>query len=275
MLNPREVLREYAEDVPTWLAAYTAKDGFPRDEFFGSRVVYYPGSGDDGHPLKVFGGAHAAHCFVFADYGFGGLTAAVVEAQLRDPCNPGHPKGYQPISITRLSEETIRPGGWRPHIVFRGRDSDLKSHQPEGGPYAIFAVLERRSDFGEENGAARLAIIFIGGEGVATYDALFCQGDARPPFGLLLQDHGFGGNWTEFGGKTSPLWRLASRYATPEWLLVGQGTDLWPGYEQVSDFDRGGMHGQLRWLYRLTARPRAHRLRGADTSTLIVLTDFR
>lgn len=38
------------EDIPSWLDGFRSGDRFPREHFFASRVVYYPGSGNDGHP---------------------------------------------------------------------------------------------------------------------------------------------------------------------------------------------------------------------------------
>ena len=44
-----------------------------------------------------------------------------------------------------------------------------------------------------------MAILFICADGVAAYDALFCQRKTQAPFAVVLQDHGFGGNWATFG----------------------------------------------------------------------------
>ena len=41
---------------------------FNREDFFNSRVVFYPGAYVDGHAIKLFGSSHAAHCFVYCDY---------------------------------------------------------------------------------------------------------------------------------------------------------------------------------------------------------------
>lgn len=65
------VLEQRPEDFPDWLnqprdALNFTRDNF--DRFLGSRVVYYPGSGTDGHAITLFGGAHNAHCFVHCDF---------------------------------------------------------------------------------------------------------------------------------------------------------------------------------------------------------------
>ncbi len=72
-----EYLRQQSEEMPDWLEHFGSGDRFSRSQFFGSRVVYYPGSGTDGHPVKVFGSSHSAHSFVYVDYG---MSQADVDA---------------------------------------------------------------------------------------------------------------------------------------------------------------------------------------------------
>lgn len=40
-----EHLHQQHEDLPSWLDRFNPGDPFPREQFFASRVVYYPGSG--------------------------------------------------------------------------------------------------------------------------------------------------------------------------------------------------------------------------------------
>src|SRR5271165_5538967 len=75
MYTIRSVLRAYQEEVPSCLHKGPHDKGPQLDtdnanEFLDSRVVFYPGSGQDLHDLDVFGGAEAAHCFVHADYDY-------------------------------------------------------------------------------------------------------------------------------------------------------------------------------------------------------------
>ena len=50
-----EYLKNDQETIPTWLLEIKEGDKFPRDDFFKSRIVFYPGSHTDGHAVKVFG----------------------------------------------------------------------------------------------------------------------------------------------------------------------------------------------------------------------------
>ena len=251
MQNPFDVMKEEAPAVPDWLTAYHPEQPFPINQFFASRTVYYPGSGSDGHPLRIFGHTHAAHCFVFSDYG---CSATYFEEQLLDEEHRGHPRGYRPIKVISLRKNQLTPNGWRPHLDLDPYQSNspFVNTRPPGGPFAVGAVLERREAFGHDHGPSRLAILVVGGEGVATFDALFCQPDGNPPYALVVQDYGFGGNWARFGGAESPLWSLARNFALPQWLLVADDTESWPGYEEVSQADCGGMHATPRRLFRHT-----------------------
>jgi hypothetical protein len=246
MQDPYTILRNEAEPVAEWLLAYTAGQPFPRRKFFSSRVVFYPGSGDDGHPLKLFGGTHSAHCFVFADCG---VSQETFERALSDPefkskeGHPRFPKGYQSLSLGALRRADVAPRGWPRAPDFE--QSELR--------FALWAVLERKAEFGEDHGPSRIAILVIGAEAIVCFDVLFCRSKVRPPpYAIVVQDHGLGGNspGNEFGGEGSRLWKLAEPNP-PRWLLVAQGggTRPWPGYKRMSAVDCGGMHGNARALF--------------------------
>ena len=114
-------------------------------------------------------------------------------------------------------------------------------------------MLERNAELTDEYGAQRLAILFLGADGHATYDALFCQRYNRlAPYAVLLQDHGFGGQYSNFGAGGVMEKIAQATKVLPEWLIVGPHTQAWLGYEQVDDVDpdMGGMHGNKRSLYR-------------------------
>lgn len=64
-----EYLATFREDCSEWLVNIDINNPvFSREDFFNSRVVFYPGAYVDGHAIKLFGSSHAAHCFVYCDY---------------------------------------------------------------------------------------------------------------------------------------------------------------------------------------------------------------
>jgi hypothetical protein len=242
-----EYLRRMPEAVPPWLEEFKAGEaGFQRRQFFASRVVYYPGSGTDGQPVKLFGSTHAAHSFVYADYGVG---QSDIETQLADPARCF--RGYHTLSRVRVGEWDLTPCGWIPHV--RAADIPPNAHcfsRPRG--FGYFVILERDPELGDSHGGPRLAVLFLGADGIAAYDALFCQADSpAPPFAVVLQDHGFGGNYHRFGqgGLVETIARQCHAY--PPWLLVAANTRPWKGFVRVPGVEgaAGGMHATQRSLY--------------------------
>ena len=117
-------------------------------------------------------------------------------------------------------------------------------------PYGSLCVFDREVEYGNEHGPERLALLYLGADGIATYDALYCQRWSRPPYALLLQDHGFGGNYDRFG-RGGLLERIAIRADVfPEWILTDRGE--WVGFDQVPDVERscGGINHNMRELWR-------------------------
>ena len=47
-----EYLKNDQEPIPTWLLEIKEGGKFSRDDFFSSRIVFYPGSYTDGHAVK-------------------------------------------------------------------------------------------------------------------------------------------------------------------------------------------------------------------------------
>lgn len=238
-------LRQHSEPMPEWLARFTPGDPFPRQDFFGSRIVYYPGSGTDGQAIKVFGSTHSAHCFVYVDY-----MVSSEDMQNTLDFSRHTLMGYHTIDRVHLTEQDLAPNGWTPHYTPHNPNSFIHGSIE---PYGFLEIVERHPLRNNDHGAKRLAILFLGADAIASYDALFCQKESiLPPYAMLLQDHGFGGNWNRFGrgGAMHRIARTCGVY--PEWILCGVTTDVWDGYSEVEgvDSDQGGMHHQHRALHR-------------------------
>jgi hypothetical protein len=225
----RKTLREYLvrlrEQEPEWLSQLDQLDTATiANRFLSSRLVYYPGSRWDGGPIACFNSSHAAHCFVYVDYGIQSSTLKQVIA------NPGF-TGYRSLPRIELKEEDLTPGGWVSHAP-----ADARPWIRTAAPYGFIEVLERIDGYGESHGAKRFAVLFLGADGFATFDALFCQPTSLPgPWCVVLQDHGFGGNYDRFGagGILEELARSSRRY--PDYLLVGGSTEVWQGYTRIPD----------------------------------------
>jgi hypothetical protein len=248
LMNIYEYLRTMLEPMPAWLENFSSGSTFNRDDFLTSRVVFYPGSGSDGHPCKLFGSTHSAHCFVFADYG---VSEERINNELEDPVYRF--KGYHTLASIPLSVDHLSPNGWFSHL----EPSDIENsfHYKKVTPFALFFVLERDHNLSEDHGARRLAILFLGADGIASYDALFCQQERFSPFVVFLQDHGFGGQYSPFGSG-GLLERIAfAQRAIPIWLIAAENTNPWRCYTRIPDVDGdpGGMHWMMRYIFERTS----------------------
>ena len=97
-----------------------------------------------------------------------------------------------------------------------------------------------------------LQLIYLATEAAKTYSIMIEHGIV--PTALVLQDHGFGGNWSQFGCGGALHEAAIEHDAFPHLLFIGTTTTPWPGYEQVSDYVvyEGQMHRHARALYLLT-----------------------
>lgn len=240
-------LRDYlnlncSEELPRWLANFKQGNQFPRQDFFNSRVVFYPGSGIDAHPVRLFGSSHSAHCFLYADYS---QSRKALMQRLDNPRQCF--KGYHTLTRVHLRQNDL-VNHWTSHV----HPTEFNYAYASVPPFGFFEVLERDPDFDDEHGGNRLAILFLGADGIATYDALFCQANRlSAPFAALIQDHGFGGNYSSFG-RNGLLEKIAFRTGVfPSYLLVAEDSQEWEGYRLIPGLtsDMGGMHGTARALY--------------------------
>lgn len=242
----REYLKQFPERMPDWLASFSKNDSFDRIAFFSSRTVFYPGSGTDGQPIKLFSSTAFAHCFVYVDYG---LTQEFLEEELSHPVRKF--RGYSTYHRLQLNEHDLSPNAWIPHFSFnRHRCGHVVAK-----PYAFLEILQREDAYDSDHGPERFAVLFIFGDGIATYDALYCQKDSlSPPKVLVMIDHGFGGNWNRYD-KGGVLHDIALKtHIYPDYFWVGLGSTVWDGYQLVQECkdDKiiGGMCRIPRKLYK-------------------------
>ena len=254
----RHHLARFREMEPRWIADAAARYANPSEvrpedrrrlveQFLASRVVFYPGSGSDGGPVAAFNSASAAHCFAYADY--------LVEKRsiLGDLDGNGTDyssafRGYRTAARIELSEDDFPV--WPPSIRLH-----KKPWVNTATPYTFINILKRQDQdgFDDRHGARYFAFMFLGMDGFPTYQALFCRNIGVPgPFCVVLQDHGFGGNYSNFGAG-GLLEEVARKHGVfPQLALIGDGTEAWPGYQRcVNDWEMMGMHGSHRYLWQL------------------------
>lgn len=193
-------------------------------------VLYYPGAGTDTQPFRLFGGNPHLSRVIYADYSPSAHHRQEVERLF---------KFRRPNA--RFVDLTPGDFGCQEWEEFWYGNSESRE---ESTPAKAFGIR------GELPLHPRVRFDYLATEAVGTYSVLLKAG-IRPNF-IVLQDHGFGGNWTTFGGR-SQLYKLARQNnALPELLLVADNTDRWPQYEQVSEpVENCGAAKHTRALFRL------------------------
>ena len=267
-----EFLSKNKEPLPEWLD----KGEYNFRNFFDSRTVFYPGSGADGHPLAIFNPSHSAHCYFFVDQDY--PATSLTDEIGNPPIGYGicFNKQYSPDELIRecaglLPENALelfgipatsdgaRAYGGPPPPELQG---DLRASADAHSAVRLI-VYERASDHDENHGAKRFAVFCLGMEARTAYEWFYgSKISARPPYAILLQDHGFGGDFAAehlgvrdggFGDPDGFLYRAARANGLPEFLIVVDNTTCWRGYERVRSVDpsRGGVTaGFDRSLYR-------------------------
>lgn len=230
---------KYAEATPAWLKSYKKGQALPLAEFLHSRIVYYPGSGIDWHPIEVFGGSCSAHCFIYVDYL---LPEDEVIGNLQGEYGLA---SYHILDSVRISETNLRQvvslkrHYLTPEEQQRTAEGTREFRRDDApAPYARLVVLERDSDRSE--GADRLAVLFLGADGHATFEAIFANGNATDLFGFLLQEHGWGCNYDRWGrdGLCDKIMQRSSVF--PKVILSECEDWLYDGYEKVNGLTFSG-----------------------------------
>lgn len=224
------LFEKHFEETPNWLAEFDAQSPAKAkdlvQDFLQSRLCVYPGSGQDGTTVQIFNEAQACHCFLYIDY-------SISRAQLEVELQQHGFLDYKSVARIDVSEGDFGIGNWTPHL----RAEEVNYRFTPVKPYAVLEILEKSPD-AVVSGASRLAILFLAADGHAAYDAVFCQKNSGPaPFALIVQDHGFGGNWADFGAG-GPMERIASRTKVfPSMILVGDNTQPWSDYGPIDGAD--------------------------------------
>ncbi len=235
--------------------------------------LFYPASGGDGDPVRYLGGF--VHSFVYVDYGLG--KERVLESLRSEQ------RGFKGYDILLLrddvTERELCPGGWTPDFPTAedgtpARYSGTAAVQRPPGlweaiwgvrgtvqpPFRIWAIFQRRKEFGTDYGPDRFSLIYVGGDGVASFQAMYVANRITPLVVAIIQP-GAGPlnmNWTEFTDPEKIFARdvLRNPHGKPRYLLYGcQGRNYrpacWSQYTELIHYWRAA-EGEL-GLWRIAA----------------------
>lgn len=234
------MIREMEEaQCPQWLRVISAERikhrPFPLSQVL-EKSLYYPACELDGDPVKFLAGN--VYSFVYVDYGVGRKNL------LENLEWPQGFYGYELVGKTDLTENDLAPSGWRPILPTShdGRPEQFRQYTKEG--FASWVVFERNPNFGPSHGPDRFSLLYIGGDGAATFQALYHTNRIAPHIIAVIQPGtGFGLNWTDFCDPNKILARsvLGNPTGKPRYLLVGgwgshYDSPCWPEYSQLVRF---------------------------------------
>ena len=209
------------QEIPDWLLdlsnATTLPTPIPLTSIC-SDSCFYPASGLDASPVIILNGF--IHSFVFVDYG---ITR---DGYLSEVSSRGF-RGYQLALSRDVDRSEIVPDDWRPRMPrvfdeFRGMDR-LMEAQRNCVPFGHWSIWKRLEGLDDHVGPPVFSLLFLAGEGLATFQGLYERNRIAPRALAIIQPgHAFGNNWTNFFNAAGPLWTaIEESTLIPNHLLIG------------------------------------------------------
>ena len=240
-VSPIEYFSNDREEMPTWLKSHKKGDKIDFSKLLASRIVYYPGSALEGSPIRIFNTAHAAHVYLYIDYGF-------EKEEIKKLMSETFPAGYHIYDETEVGAADIIPRALRYHLTADEQRMVMERYQekyvPTHNSFGFLKIYERDESYGEEHGAQRFALLYISGDAIATYDAIFGNTNAKP-FACITGNYGFGGAYESFS-KDSLLETIAIRIDRLPKYLLSDICDGWNNYQMLKTV--GGTNYRFVWV---------------------------
>ncbi len=180
--------------------------------------VFYPASGLDDRDIVHLPDFNS---FVHVDYS---TAKDVVEHFLRVHMIE---KGYRLVGICEIPSPMMTPNGFRPgpftpnhYERSRLRNGNIRDRFTCRifTPFALWAMYERGgvTESGDSVSPSRISLLHIGGEAVATFEALYVGAGLNPGAICIVDpsENEGGDNWTRFTDPDYRLHRLIQRNIT-------------------------------------------------------------
>ena len=102
----------------------------------------------------------------------------------------------------------------------------------------MWAVYDRRLEFDEVHGPERFSLLFVGGEGVETFQSLYYSNQCVPSVITLIRCDAFTGNWTAFFDPEKIFARsvMQNPYGTPDYIFCDyrkEPESPWPWFTKL------------------------------------------
>ena len=185
--------------------------------------LYYPSSHFDGAVVKAY--AKDFSSFIYCDYG-------VTEEELLEQLQTF--RGYDVLAHRAVKKEELVPNGWEPQLPRHLLADYGKYPDYIKVSFAHWAVYERKPEYKDMHGPVRFNLLYIGGEGVATYQALYWSNrTTAKAVAIVRPGMGFGHNWTSFldGNKALGYVVTKNPHGQPDFITTeSRGLLRWESY---------------------------------------------
>lgn len=221
-------------EMPGWLAEISQDSPFKINAIL-HESIYYPASATDGTIFEGLGGA--GYSFVYVDPN---IKKSILLQRIKLVA------GYDVILSREILKEQLCFNKFTPVLPIPLIDENPTELRiwDEVTPYAHWVVFQRRAKTNIEHGPERFSLLFIAGEGVATYQALYYSNFARPMAIVFRNASGFAGNWTQFERQNGIFERtvMANKAGYPDYLFVDNVYDndwsrsersYWHNYQKI------------------------------------------
>ena len=238
-MEENNVFLNEQQEMPTWLKNYKMGKKININSILKNRLVYYPGSFVDIHPVIVFNELNSVHTYLYVDYGH--KKEDIIAAMKNEVCERLYT--YDIYDVCEFNINDIEFEENTPHFFPNDKELELINSFSQKEEYGLLFVFER--NVSDEKMPERFAIIYLCSDGITFYDKFFQN--HKSLYALVIQDHGFGGNYNSFGARGAMYKIAKSINVFPKYILCATNSKLWNGYREV--YADGILHTDLRERY--------------------------
>ena len=172
--------------------------------------LFYPSCGFDGGVIKDCNTLRqhlGITSFIYCDYGVRKVDFLRKQNSFA---------GYEIIGSRNLVISDLIPNGWTPQIPpGLTRDTYMRFVSKDLETFAIWSVYKRLPKRDPKYGPEFFSLLYICGDGAATYQALYTANKSCPKALAIIQPGtSFGGNWSDFEDENGAFsWVVKSNSA--------------------------------------------------------------
>lgn len=168
--------------------------------------LFYPCCQFDGDPVKFLGGN--VFSFVYADLA---QNSESLMEHLQCPQNMF--RGYELLASQVLgAEHFLQPDG----LNHQGFGPELREIEN-----ATWLIFRRLPEFGQGHGPERFSLLYVHGDGILAYEALYVQNLIQPLVMALIQPGSKNETQMAFGNDDCQLADIMGQHGFPQYFLSG------------------------------------------------------